>query len=456
MASPPVSAAEPGTGETGDPPWQLRKSRDKPTVGRGVIDQSVWPDEPVAPPASELDVQRFTATLQAICGRRMGPKRAAHYAAQIVEHAASFEVDAFAIAALMYERSGCESRARTDYGFGPTLIEPRMHHAHISDAGIYTYWVLEDGAWAKRELDMSAHAFKTWHLLSADTHFYFAAALLRVYTEQLPTLRALGPKLRSVQYRHAMSNYVWGDRVRDADMEERALIVRRRAIGHYLGTNATKQPTGKLGEVPISSPLDGAPRKLISVWGDVRDEGKRLHRGVDFWSDRGEPVRAVAPGEVVTAGADLKGKPTTSMSPRRAKKLSNKALGKGGLLVKIDHGQGVSSAYMHLDSYVVEKGQRVERGELIGYVGRSGCKGSAAHLHFELRVDDERVDPQPALGASALDPTLTESGQRRARVQAKKKAERQKRRQKRANERWKRRLAKKKAAREAAKASPGQ
>ena len=151
---------------------------------------------------------------------------------------------------------------------------------------------------------------------------------------------------------------------------------------------------------------------------------------IDYWSTSGEPVRAAAAGVVHTAGADRQGKLPRNVHPKNAWKIPWGSLGNGGLIVKIDHGNDVMTAYMHLSKYVVAKGDKVEAGQLIGYVGRSGCKGSAAHLHFELRLGNRKVNPQQALGRSAIVPAATRSGQRGATMQAKRREERAEQRKK--------------------------
>jgi murein DD-endopeptidase MepM/ murein hydrolase activator NlpD len=64
----------------------------------------------------------------------------------------------------------------------------------------------------------------------------------------------------------------------------------------------------------------------------------------------------------------------------------------GGRTVVLDHGGGVFSLYMHLQSYRVEEGRRVSRGETIGAVGSTG-RSTGPHLHFGVRVTGGRVDP---------------------------------------------------------------
>jgi len=72
--------------------------------------------------------------------------------------------------------------------------------------------------------------------------------------------------------------------------------------------------------------------------------------------------------------------------------------------VMLDHGRGLTSLYAHLATYVVESGQRVQAGELLGYVGRSGMRASDAHLHFGLFADGAAIDPLPVLAPYAVAP----------------------------------------------------
>lgn len=69
-----------------------------------------------------------------------------------------------------------------------------------------------------------------------------------------------------------------------------------------------------------------------------------------------------------------------------------------GNYVKIDHGSGYATLYAHLDSVAVKKGQYVKRGDVIGVMGNTG-HSFGAHLHFEVRKDNKRIDPTPYLNA---------------------------------------------------------
>ncbi|GFN21960.1 M23 family metallopeptidase [Thermanaeromonas sp. C210] len=95
-----------------------------------------------------------------------------------------------------------------------------------------------------------------------------------------------------------------------------------------------------------------------------------FHTGVDIGAPQGTPVVAAAPGVVAHAG--------------RA--------GNYGLAVFLQHEGGVETIYAHLAGIAVKRGQVVQAGELIGYVGSTG-KSTGPHLHFEVRVHQQPVNP---------------------------------------------------------------
>ena len=63
-----------------------------------------------------------------------------------------------------------------------------------------------------------------------------------------------------------------------------------------------------------------------------------------------------------------------------------------GQFVKIRHGNGYESAYGHMSGIAVTTGQQVRKGEIIGFVGSTGYS-TGPHLHFEVFVDGENIDP---------------------------------------------------------------
>lgn len=98
---------------------------------------------------------------------------------------------------------------------------------------------------------------------------------------------------------------------------------------------------------------------------------KRHHNGLDISVERGTPVSATADGTVIFAKA-------------------TPGLGK---LVIVDHGYGFRTAYGHLSVINVNKGQRIERGQKIGLTGSTG-RSTAPHLHYEVHVNGNPVDPR--------------------------------------------------------------
>jgi murein DD-endopeptidase MepM/ murein hydrolase activator NlpD len=96
----------------------------------------------------------------------------------------------------------------------------------------------------------------------------------------------------------------------------------------------------------------------------------RMHEGIDLGAAYGSPIAAAAAGTVIYAGW----------------------LGGYGNLTVIDHGGGIATAYGHQSQIAVSVGEQVAQGQIIGYVGSTG-HSTGSHLHFEVRVDGQAVDP---------------------------------------------------------------
>jgi murein DD-endopeptidase MepM/ murein hydrolase activator NlpD len=123
-------------------------------------------------------------------------------------------------------------------------------------------------------------------------------------------------------------------------------------------TTSTVSSSGLIWPVsgPITSPFGWR-------WG-------RMHEGIDIGVGSGTPIKAAAAGTILYCGWEE---------------------GYGNLVV-IDHGGNIATAYGHQSSIAVTCGQHVDQGQTIGYVGCTGhCTGP--HLHFEVRVDGNPVDP---------------------------------------------------------------
>lgn len=370
--------------------------------GQGLTDLKKWPVEPTSP--ASVDQKRFALALRDLCHDWMPPKRPSRYAKWILESSKEFSVDPFLVTALLFRQSRCLPRQQNDYGIGVAMINPRMHGPYLRKRR-YKYWVLENGAWKEQELKLGRHSLVKSNLRRAQPSIYFAAAFLSIYKRQCP---AIDGAFGSVPHRHFVSHFMWGDRVRGAGAEDRVLRARRRLIQYYL--KAAPSPLAKFQDLPLVCPLDGAPRKVTSGMGRDRDGGSRRHKGIDFSSTWGEPVRAVADGRVYFAGVARKGALGRRVDPAETRSLKRREMGPGGLFVMIRHQGALVSGYMHLSSYVVKSGQQVKAGDLVGRVGRTGIKTSGPHLHFELRHEGRHIDPMPHLKPYVFNPEDTYRG----------------------------------------------
>ncbi len=122
--------------------------------------------------------------------------------------------------------------------------------------------------------------------------------------------------------------------------------------------------------VPSVYPTEGL---LTSGFGSRKDPitGRRaMHQGVDISAERGEPVHATADGLVVRSGR----------------------IGQLGKAVYLSHGYGLTTRYGHMSKLAVEPGQKVRRGDVIGYVGNTG-RSTGYHLHYEVRQEGRAVNP---------------------------------------------------------------
>lgn len=139
-----------------------------------------------------------------------------------------------------------------------------------------------------------------------------------------------------------------------------------RAIGSTLRSEQLKMAT-----VPDGFPVEGY---ITDDFGSRRNPmggGYEFHPGIDIVAEFGTPIKATADGIVVHA------------SP----------MGGYGNLVAIYHSNGIVTRYGHLSKITVEQGQRVKRGDQIGNVGSTG-RSTGPHCHYEVRENDQTVDPQ--------------------------------------------------------------
>lgn len=166
-----------------------------------------------------------------------------------------------------------------------------------------------------------------------------------------------------------------GDDLVFASVQVEEALIQARALNRSFGEIVAhmERQADLWACVPTTGPLRTA--RLSSKFGRRRDPftGRLAwHRGLDLAAPIGTPVLASAEGRVIRAGR----------------------YGSYGNLVEIDHGNGIRTRYGHNSRLAVHVGQWVKRGQVISYVGQTG-RASAPHLHYEVLLDGEQVNPEP-------------------------------------------------------------
>src|SRR5690606_20862861 len=152
--------------------------------------------------------------------------------------------------------------------------------------------------------------------------------------------------------------------------------------------------SGPVAKVSVPSRMPLAAATLTSDYG-MRTHPilgrRRNHNGVDLAQPTGTPVYATADG--IVSRADY--------------------WGSYGNYIQIEHGGEMETRYAHLSDYAVAAGDQVRKGQLIGFVGSTG-RSTGPHLHYEVRIAGEPVDPRPYMVdtqlATATDPSLGQGG----------------------------------------------
>lgn len=136
-----------------------------------------------------------------------------------------------------------------------------------------------------------------------------------------------------------------------------------------------KNKESLLSSIPTIQPISNSNlKRMASGFGwrtDPFTKKRKRHWGMDFSAERGSPIYATGDGKISRA--------------------DNRAAGFGNH-VRIDHGFGYISIYAHMDKISIRKGNKVKRGDIIGYVGSSG-RSVAPHLHYEITKDGKKINP---------------------------------------------------------------
>jgi murein DD-endopeptidase MepM/ murein hydrolase activator NlpD len=367
-------------------PWTPRVPRVEPTPAHQLRNPATWPAEPAAP--ATVDRARFQAAYAHLCRLDATSSKAA-IATEVLTAADAAHVDPFTLAAIGYYSTHCNPDFHKDGRYGLLAIEPSMYRVPGApeppiDRGRLTSRALMDPA-----ANLSA-----------------GAALLAMWNENH---QGLDEAFGGMPHRTGVAHFIWGDEVHSSGQEDLIFTARRRLMKAYLETpNVTNEaPIG----LTVVSPLEAPPRVASSGPGDERDGGARRHRGLDIAATIGEPVRAVADGTVIFAGANVPGRSRKLVvPPDKIARYAHRRLGAGGIYVCIQHQtepKKIVTCYMHLQSYLVADKEEVKAGQTIGYVGRTGVRLSPSHLHFEVRVGDRFTNPVRTLGTMVIPPSAT-------------------------------------------------
>ncbi|WP_238009731.1 peptidoglycan DD-metalloendopeptidase family protein [Dactylosporangium sp. AC04546] len=175
----------------------------------------------------------------------------------------------------------------------------------------------------------------------------------------------------------------------------------------YVRRGATPPPCAAAAPAPPAAPpaapAAGAGRWVSPLPGFTARPGFRTpnnpkHIGVDIMSFTGTPIRAASAGTVVEVVCNIE-------AGHSCDKPGSASVGGCGWYVKLQHAGGVATLYCHMvRRAIVQPGQKVAAGQVIGYVGSSG-NSSAPHLHFEVHLNApptgpyNAVDPLPFMRA---------------------------------------------------------
>ena len=157
------------------------------------------------------------------------------------------------------------------------------------------------------------------------------------------------------------------------DILTKQLVIQSKSLDEILSLAEEKE--NLLASIPSIQPIQNKDlKRMASGYGwriDPFTKKRRRHFGMDFSAVRGTPVYATGNGVI--------------------KRVDNRAAG-FGKHIRIDHGFGYVSIYAHLDKYNVKRGQKVKRGQIIGFVGNTG-RSVAPHLHYEIVKDGKKINP---------------------------------------------------------------
>ena len=163
------------------------------------------------------------------------------------------------------------------------------------------------------------------------------------------------------------------DVTKKMDILSKQLYIQSKSLDEIINLAEDKEKL--LASIPAIQPVKNEDlTRMASGYGwrsDPFTKARKMHKGMDFTAPTGTPVYASGNGVVHRA--------------------DNRASGFGEH-IEIDHGYGYKTIYAHLSKYNVKRGQKVKRGDLIGFVGNTG-RSSGPHLHYEVHKNGKPINP---------------------------------------------------------------
>ncbi|MFC2186012.1 M23 family metallopeptidase [Fulvivirgaceae bacterium LMO-SS25] len=163
------------------------------------------------------------------------------------------------------------------------------------------------------------------------------------------------------------------DLMKEVDILKRKMYVQTRSHDELMELAMNKEELW--AAIPSIQPINNKELNRLASGYGMRTHPilkvKKFHAGVDFSAPRGTPIYSTGDGVIVEVKTTFGGY---------------------GKYIEVDHGFGYLTRYAHMSAFEVRKGQKVKRGEKIGYVGSSG-QSTSPHLHYEILKDGKFVNP---------------------------------------------------------------
>jgi murein DD-endopeptidase MepM/ murein hydrolase activator NlpD len=227
--------------------------------------------------------------------------------------------------------------------------------------------------WSLLNHDLKANREKLSNIQTHDDRIY------RVILDSEPvpaTVRQAGiggsDRYKSLRAERLINESMIISTYRLADVLKRQLYVQTKSFDELATLEREKEK--KWAARPAIQPIHNKELTRLASGFGMRDHPTlgefMMHKGLDFTAEKGTPIYATGDGEVINASySDTYGN-----------------------VVYIDHGFGYETRYAHLTKFNIKDGDKVKRGDCIGYVGNTG-RSVAPHLHYEVLVNGVHVNP---------------------------------------------------------------